>query len=243
MQSKFIVLILLCNLIYSYSPVPRPQKIPMTTSVVVPCVARHFLWLSGMLESYENQTVKPDEIVISLSEVEKLNPKEIDDLEQGLWTFKLKVIRNNGRIIDGDNRTIAMDHASGDILIFSDADDIPHPQRVEVAKYFFENFEVDHILHGMSTREDFKVNQFDNLQILKFDNFEQINTFAANTPFPITTGSPCFLKKVGQAIKWEAIKDQEHAAKVYQLFKNTIVLRSGLIFYRMFLSSHGNRRR
>ncbi|MEX0939741.1 MAG: glycosyltransferase family A protein [Candidatus Babeliales bacterium] len=245
-----IKLLLISMLFFSYiysfkidNLVPRREKRTMTTSVVVPCVARHFLWLSGMLESYENQTVRPDEVIISISEVEKLNPKEINDLEAGMWSFKLKVIRKKGVILDGDNRTIAMDNASGEILIFSDADDIPHPQRVEIAKFIFENYEVDHILHGManSRKEDFNLSKLDDLEILKFNNFGQILNFATNTGFAITTGSPCFLRKVGEKIKWEAIKDQEHAHKVYNLFKNNIVLCSRLILYRMFLSSHGNR--
>ncbi len=214
---------------------PRQEKRAMTTSVIVPCVARHFFWLSGLLESYQNQTVVPDEVVISLSEVEKLRPIEISKLENGSWSFKLKILRHNGIIIDGENRTIAMDNSSGAILIFSDADDIPHPQRVEIAKHIFENYEVDHILHCWSPhREDIKLVDISSLPILKFANLQGV----LGSVSYLTTGSPCFLRKVGNAIKWEAIEDREYAHKVYRLFKNNIVIQTPLILYRNNLSSH-----
>lgn len=222
---------------------PRKERRPMKTSVIVPCVARHFLWLSGMLENYQNQTVRPDEVVVSLSEVEKLNPKEINDIEQGDYSFDLKIIRNTGRVIDGDNRTIAMNNSSGEILIFSDADDIPHPQRVEISKFIFENYEVDHILHGMAfARSELSLFSLDSTEVLKFKSFQQIWDFAMETKFAFTTGSPCFLRKIGNAIKWTAIRDREHAVEVYQRFENCIVLKEKLILYRLSLSSHGNRR-
>lgn len=235
------ILFFLCignNLLYgSNNLVERQEKRSMTTSVIVPCVARHFFWLAGLLESYQNQTVVPDEVVISLSEVENLKSIEISKLENGLWNFKLKILRHNGTIIDGENRTIAMDNSSGEILIFSDADDIPHPQRVEIAKYIFENYEVDHILHCWSLyRKDIQKLDIASLPILKFAEFRDISVSY------LTTGSPCFLRKVGNAIKWHAIQDVAHANTVYSLFKNNIVIPIPLILYRNNLSSHAYKR-
>lgn len=228
--------------LYGYENlVPKQEKRNMLTSVIVPCVARHFFWLSGLLESYQNQTVKPDEIVISLSEVEKLSSSEIDKLERGLWGFKLKILRNNGVIIDGDNRTIAMDNSTGEILIFSDADDIPHPQRVEIAKYFFENYDIEHILHGFSfDRADMSLIDMKNINVLKFGSFNDLMHFGFNS-YPITTGSPCFLRKIGERLKWQAILDREHARDVYSLFNKNIVLPLPLILYRNHLSSHAKK--
>jgi hypothetical protein len=246
---SIIIIALFFNSVAGYHQVQfdnlnkRSEKITMTTSVIVPCVARHFLWVSGLLESYENQTVKPDEVVISISEVEKLNPKEINDLEHGDYSFRLKIIRNNGVIMDGENRTIAMNNSSGDILIFSDADDIPHPQRVEIAKFIFENYEVDHILHGLTGYRS-EIQRFDlqSIEMLYFDNFEEIQSFASSKNFPVTTGSPCFLRKVGNAIKWSHTKDVQHARESYAMFNNRILICSKLILYRAFLSSHSSHR-
>lgn len=223
------------------SLVPKNNAEKMTTSVIVPCVARHFFWLSGMLEAYQNQTVRPDEIVISLSEVESLSSKEIDLLEKGLWDFKLKIIRNFGKIMDGENRTIAMDNSIGDILIFSDADDIPHPQRVEIVKYIFENYEVDHILHAYSfSRSEINPIKIQDIKPLIFSSFNAVIEYSKNTGVPITTGSPCFLKKIGNVIKWHATADVNYNFQVYRLFKNNIVLNLNLVLYRVQLSSHAS---
>lgn len=242
MKKILLLLSLLSFNVYTVNNLmPKDQKVNMTTSVIIPCVARHFFWLSGLLESYQNQTVRPDEIVISLSEVEKLSPSEIDKLENGLWDFKLKMIRNQGVIIDGDNRTIAMDNSTGEILIFSDADDIPHPQRVEITKYFFENYEVEHMLHGFSFyRKDMTLLDIPNINVLIFGNFNDVMNFGFNH-YPITTGSPCFLRKIGERLKWKAILDREHASDVYNLFTHKIVLALPLILYRNHLSSHVKR--
>lgn len=216
----------------------RDEKINMTTSVIVPCVARHFFWLSGLLESYQNQTVRPDEIVISLSEVEKLSPSEIDKLENGLWNFKLKILRNEGVIIDGENRTIAMDNSTGEILIFSDADDLAHPQRVEIVKYFFENYEVEHIIHCYARqRNEITPIDLDTIPVWRFGTLRDV----LNTGAYITCGSPCFLRKIGNNLKWHATQDVEYNNRVYQLYKNNIVLPLNLILYRNHLSSHGKK--
>ncbi len=215
--------------------VEKSEKRPMTTSVIVPCIARHFFWISGMLEAYQNQTKRPDEVVISLCDAKQVDPHHINLLERGQWDFKLKILRHDQVIIDGDNRTIAMDNSSGDILIFSDADDIPHPQRVEITKYFFENYEVDHLVHCWTAkREDITHFSMDTINVLRFPSGQAL----INSGYYVTTGSPCFLRKIGDVLKWSAIEDQAHAILAYKMFKNTMFLPHPLILYRMHLSSH-----
>jgi hypothetical protein len=245
-NKKFIVILLslffskdVCGRGHLEGLTLKNEVAKMTTSVIVPCVARHFFWLSGMLEAYQNQTVRPDEIVISLSEVENLSSREIDFLELGNWDFKLKVLRNQGKIMDGENRTIAMDNATGDILLFSDADDIPHPQRVEIVKYIFENYEVEHILHAYSfSRAGIFPLNIDDIKVLKFPSFMDVINYSARTNVPITAGSPCFLKSIGKAIKWHGTQDHDYNRQVYDLFKKNIVIPLNLILYRVNLTSH-----
>ena len=142
-------------------------------------------------------------------------------------------------MIDGDNRTLAMHQATGDIFIFSDADDLPHPQRVEVTKYFFENFEVDHIIHGLGyDREDMAHFNIENIPVLQFASFQQFIRHVEAHNIHTTLGSPCFLRKIGDRIKWAAINDREYNMEVYRLYPNKIVLPIPLILYRRHLSSH-----
>lgn len=234
-----ISLIIIGNLSACEGLVPKVEKKSMTTSVIIPCVARHFFWLSGILEAYQNQTVKPDEVVVSLSEAENLQPSQIDFLERGLWDFKLIIIRNNGKVADGQNRTKAMERSTGDILVFSDADDLPHPQRIEIAKYLFENFELDFLLHSYSfSRKEIAPIRHEDLVPLIFSNYWGLVNYASSYKIRITTGSPCSLRKVGNAIKWYETADQEYAQQAYQQFKNCVFINQNLILYRINLSSH-----
>ena len=40
----------------------------LKTTVCVPCYAPHFKFVEELIDAYEQQTVQPDELVISLSE-------------------------------------------------------------------------------------------------------------------------------------------------------------------------------
>ena len=120
--------------------VKREFTEPLKTSIIIPCAGAHFQHLNVLLQSYEHQTCLPDEVVISLSSTEELNISEIDTMENNAWPFKIKILRTFGKQSAGLNRNIASSHATGDIFIYQDADDIPHPQRVEIVKFLFENY-------------------------------------------------------------------------------------------------------
>ena len=120
----------------------------MTTSIVIPCVPQHFGHIFGLLYQYEHQTCIPDQIVISLSESECMSDEEFLFVENYHWPFELKIIKNHGKRSAGENRTIGSEHSCGDLILLQDADDIPHPQRVEIVKYIFEHYFIDHLMHS-----------------------------------------------------------------------------------------------
>lgn len=110
----------------------------MTSSVAVPCYYKHFKFLPGLLQSITMQTVLPDKVVISLSQIENLEQEEIDKLEFAPWPFKVEIIRRKGVFMEGANRTTAVLQCDTDIVLCIDADDIPHPQRIEAVLQLFE---------------------------------------------------------------------------------------------------------
>jgi glycosyltransferase involved in cell wall biosynthesis len=121
----------------------------LTSSVAIPCYYKHFKYLPSLLTSLTQQTCLPDEVVISLSQVEQLTNEEIDLLEVGPWPFQVKIIRRVGVFMEGSNRTTAAKHCSSDVVLCVDADDIPHPQRVEaVLQLFFTLSEAEMVLCG-----------------------------------------------------------------------------------------------
>jgi glycosyltransferase involved in cell wall biosynthesis len=121
----------------------------LSSSVAIPCYYKHFTYLPDLLKSLTQQTCLPDEVVISLSQVEHLTDEEMDQLEAGPWPFPVKIIRRVGVFMEGSNRTMAAQQCSSDIVLCVDADDIPHPQRIEAVLQLFSTLpEVDMVLCG-----------------------------------------------------------------------------------------------
>lgn len=239
MKNFFVVLF--CFSICVLEGALNPRKVPahLTSSVLVPCVASHFKLLHPLLEYYANQTVLPDEIVISLSETSQLDPALISSLENHPWPYRLKIIRHPLRKLAGMNRTSAAHHASGDIFICQDADDIPHPQRVEITKFVFENYFVNHMLHQWSCEgEPFIEYDVSNLSISSYDNYEQC---ACNQY--VTNGNICISRNLALSLPWpETIQGEDVTFNklAYKLFENKVVVRCALIEYRMGLSAYGD---
>lgn len=115
------------------------QLLALSAAVAVPCYYKHFGYLRGLLESLAEQTHLPDQVVISLSQVERLAEGEVDALERAPWPFAVEIIRREGVYMEGANRTAAARRCSADIVLCIDADDIPHPQRTEAVLQLFES--------------------------------------------------------------------------------------------------------
>lgn len=121
----------------------------LTTSVIIPCHAPHFQYMQGLLQSYELQTRLPDEVVVALSGCGQLDSEAVSALQQQAFAFPVRYICNDGPVSRGANRNLAAGQALGDILICQDADDVPHPRRIEFCMKVFEDEpSVNFILHG-----------------------------------------------------------------------------------------------
>lgn len=88
------------------------------------------------------QTVKPDEVIVSISGT--TNAPAI----AGKLPFRVRILTDGAKAYAGKNRNRTASAATGDVLIYQDADDVSHPQRVEIVKHLFSHFFVEHLLHG-----------------------------------------------------------------------------------------------
>lgn len=209
----------------------------ITTSIIIPCAPCHAKYLYELLNLYEIQTIPPDEIVISLSESEKINPDLIQKIQSKSWLFPVNLLLSPNKMYAGQNRNNACLNAQGDILICQDADDIPHPQRTEVIKYLFEKYQLDHLAHGYNLNND-------SLSCL-YENIEKIPFRLTNQKFniinhPIQNGNIAISRSVFNKIKWsnkQRKEDIEFNQKVYKNFKNLLVVEAPLYLYRRYLSS------
>lgn len=120
-------------------PQRRAARQSMRTSVLVPCAPSHVRLLPALLRSLTAQTQRPDEIIVAtggrpnLSELARIAP--------------VRIVLTSPRANASTNRNLAADASTGAILIYQDADDVPHPQRVALIKAAFEWYDIDHLMH------------------------------------------------------------------------------------------------
>lgn len=119
----------------------RPRSIPLTlpVSVVVPCVPKHVDLLPDLLASFARQTVPPDELILALSGC----------AEPALHApFPMRATLAATVRPAAANRNRGLEIAAHRVVIFHDADDLPHPRRIEIIRSIFERYEVAHLMHA-----------------------------------------------------------------------------------------------
>ena len=117
----------------------------MKTDVFITTYPPHFNYLNRIVDMYLNSTVKPDNIVISVSSYNENQKNFFDDLENK--NKIVKILRNKNLLLTAESRTLAK-NSDADIIIYHDSDDFPHNSRVEMIKYFFQNYDIMHLHHS-----------------------------------------------------------------------------------------------
>ncbi len=117
-------------------------------SLIIPCYYGHFSHLPSLLDAYTQQSRRPDEVVISLSEAHLVDAGELEQLQSADYPFPLIIIASTKKQYAGENRNIACSFATGDVFVCQDADDWPHPRRLEILESLFQILDADHVMHG-----------------------------------------------------------------------------------------------
>lgn len=209
----------------------------LRVSVIIPCYFEHVIYLEDLLKHYEAQTILPDEVVISVSEAEKVPKLLIGDLMNKKWAFPVRYVLSKKSMLAGENRNEACRVATGDIFITQDADDIPNPNRVEVVKFFFDKYKVDHLIHLFSSGSNFNLKELDNIDFVYLKNFNEIWRKAPEAHH----GNIAIRRNVFEKIQWTNKprgEDVEFNFKVYRSRKfKCIVVLDKLVDYRRRFSS------
>ncbi len=130
----------------------------MKIGVAIPCYHGHIEMLTDLLDSIEQQTRKPDSVVVSCSSI-----NSAIDVKQ--YSFPLEFILTEEFKNPAQNRNIAANKLNNmDYITFIDADDIMHPQRIETLLKVFIHTNCDIILHNMLLKKQ-KFELFDEVFI------------------------------------------------------------------------------
>jgi len=112
----------------------------MSVSVIIPCIKAHIHSAEHIVDCYKRGTVVPKQIIIVLSGCNACDAVTLTRSGAGVVLFDKLLER-------GLARNIGTKYANGDILIFNDADDIPHPQRNEIVLNEMENSNIMLLSH------------------------------------------------------------------------------------------------
>ena len=138
----------------------------MKIGVAIPAYIGHIEPLFKLLDSIQNQTVIPDKVVVSSSSSKKSDFElecYLEKLQQ--YTFSLQIVTTEEKKSASENRNIAASKLSDmDYITFIDADDIMHPQRIEILLHVFQEHDSDIILHNYSNHENIENKLIQKLQ-------------------------------------------------------------------------------
>ncbi len=115
-----------------------------TIGLVICAYKGHIPHLKRLLASVQMQTRKPHMVVVSCSSTE---PHEIPYKPES-YSFPLSIYTHSEKMNCAQNRNYGASKLTTDIVSFMDADDIMHPQRIEIILNSFMNYHICIFLHN-----------------------------------------------------------------------------------------------
>ena len=205
----------------------RDHRPALTVSVIIPCTQKHVAHLPALINALRAQTRKADQIVVATSGCAAAE----------LPTLDADVVHSSTPCTAGSNRNRGSAAARGDVVIYQDADDLPHPQRVEIVAGLFEKYQIEHLMHfyyRLTPGSD----EFSVKEAAKRTRYRTKPTAGG-----ITNGNPAVARAVLRAVQWPEYpqigEDVEFNARAYAHTKWTAVTELPLLTYRHNLSSFG----
>ena len=204
-------------------------------SVIMPCHYKHYHFLDKLLGYYNIQTLLPKEIIIVLSESEKINENEINKLDKN-YNFQLIIIKKTGISNAGNSRYIGAIEATSSIIVFQDVDDLPHIQRLECVNYYFNKYpNINHICHSYSRRTLYGKYNINNIpiEIINYNIFNDANKMER---YKLTNGNISIRKEVLFNVEWirDKLRGQDVALNknIYKVYKIFLMIKVPLYIYR-----------
>jgi hypothetical protein len=172
---------------------------PLTITVCVPAISEDVATLDAVLRSVDAQTQQPDEIVVYITGV--------DSSPVGTARAPLRILSERGlQRTSGYSRNRCMEQASSAFVMFIDADDQLHPNRVRIVRGYLQSGHTL-VLHGHS---DFHAAEhLDPRTVAHSELVHSASTTSPRTPLlpdstsGVTHGHPIVKTSLGIKIKYD----------------------------------------
>ena len=167
--------------------------------------------------------------------------------------FKLNIIESAEKMVREDARNFLIPYLHGDLILWHDADDTQHPQRVEIVTRFFENYDIVHLCHSYRFGKEKAIGNinFDDIEVIlpeqilqcyneKLLSYNKIiwETFAFGGGFniPIHAGACCVKKEILEKIKFTRNypgEDSKFCFDILMQHKKTILIDAKIYNYNI----------
>ena len=197
--------------------------------MVIPCAPRHVVLLEPLMTLLDCQTSKPDEVVIA-GTIPRLSARP----------FPIRNVPTEPRANAARNRNFGTARAVGDVVLYQDADDVPHPQRIEIVRRLFERFDVEHLMHAFMhathPTATWSASRYDVETIHRLARYHRYSFEVG-----LTNGNPAVRRTLAQAVRWPESKrigeDVAFNVSACARSRSNAVLRAPLLLYRQHLSA------
>lgn len=135
----------------------------MTIGIAIPSCKSYLHHLENLLDNISQQTFKPDQVSVSISDIDHYTPKKD-------YGFNLIITTHKESKKGDENRHIASLKLTTDLVSFFDCDDLMHPSRTEKILKIFEDKEILALTHGYDVSKNVHKNNIHTL-----DEFLKIN--------------------------------------------------------------------
>ncbi|MFK5985948.1 MAG: glycosyltransferase family A protein [Pseudomonadota bacterium] len=225
-------------------------------SIVIPCYPPDIesLFINS-ISSLEHSTIFPYEVIIALSETDESQAQELEQRIKKTTRLNISILATTEKQYAGENRNRGALAAKSDTIMFFDADDEAHPQKIEITKIIFDLYKPKMMTHHFLWASR-KFEQYDTncLNIIKpetiyeytlgkksdsqwiFSDRYATDKWGGNEVHP-HHGHVAIDKSVILQVQYSADprgQDAKFCVDVLKTFKNTIDIKANLVNYIMY---------
>lgn len=219
----------------------------MKITIAIPCTISHFKFLDFAIEKIINGTILPDEILVSISPYSGL-PGISPIIKKYENIINIKIFSSEKFLDAAQARDLMTPYINGDLVIYHNADDYQHPQRVEIVKKYFEEFDIVHLVHSYSLFDEGCCGNINKEKIISANGSTIYDRFFASKigslPFgagfgKLHTGVPCIKRFILEKIKWDIprevirMEDYFFSVNILREFNKTLMIDAPLYIYKV----------
>jgi len=157
-------------------------------SIVIPIIPKHFRYLKKLLDELTGENGFVGEVHICASSVNDANlMKLMQIVAQSSFGERIKVHSFSETKTAGENRNYGWNKAIFEIVVFLDADDLYHPNRLEFVTNVMISSRADALVHDyyrMAPKYFFKFGSFESYLLIMADQLYKLNRAKLENSLP-----------------------------------------------------------